>query len=191
MTPPGDVTQLLAGLKRGDPQARERLAEQVYGELKRIAARSMRDERANHTLQPTALVNEAYLKLMGHAADRDWQSRSHFFAVASQVMRQVLVDHARAHRAGKRTGGRVQVELHDGVAEIPVGNTEMLLALDEALRALASFDARAAQVVELRYFGGLSVEETAGVLGVSEKTIKRDWAAARSHLSQTLGVAAP
>lgn len=180
----GEVTRLLEALRQGDPSAGERLAPLVYGELRRLSRSFLRRERPDHSLQPTALVHEAYLRLMDQRSIT-WQNRAHFFGVAAQLMRMILVDHARRHRAVKHGGGRVKVTLE----KIQLFNEEQydeLLALDEALAELAKVDARAVRVVELRFFAELTNEETAEVLGVSPKTVKRDWQLARPWLHRFL-----
>ena len=181
----GEVTQLLKGMKSGDQSAMERLLPLVYSELHRLAASYMRRERQDHTLQPTALINEAYLRLAGE--DLDWQNREHFFGVAANVMRRVLVDYARAHQAEKRGGDLKRVELEEWLA-ISDERTEEMLALDEALTRLTEVNPRQAKVVELRYFGGLSVEQIAAVLQIATRSVKRDWALARIWLFQQLRV---
>jgi RNA polymerase sigma factor (TIGR02999 family) len=157
----------------------------VYGELHRIAAREMRREQGEHTLQTTAVVHEAYLRLCG-AAPINWQDRSHFFAVAAQQLRRVLVDHARRVRSEKRGGGLIRLELLEGDGGM-VGFDERLLALDEALTRLHALDERAAKVIELRFFGGLSETEAAEALSISVATLKRDWDFARTWLASQLG----
>jgi RNA polymerase sigma factor (TIGR02999 family) len=157
---------------------------QVYAELRRLARHYMRSERANHTLQPTALVNEAYLRLIAQPGV-SWQSRAHFFAAAAQLMRRILVDHARAHRAGKRGGAQQQVTLDENLLS-PESASVDVLAVHEALENLAKLDARQARIVELHFFGGLTFEEIAHVLGTSERTVKRDWAMARAWLKLEL-----
>jgi RNA polymerase sigma factor (TIGR02999 family) len=182
MTTPSaqEITRLLADWSGGDPAALEKLTPLVYAELRRIARRQMRDERPGHTLQATALVNEAFLRL-GGGAGADWHDRSHFYAVCAQVMRHVLIDHARAHARDKRGGGAPHVPLDEAAVLAGQGASE-LVALDEALRGLEEVDAQKARVVELRYFGGLSVEETAEVLGVSPTTVRREWRRAKAWL---------
>ncbi len=175
----GEVTQLLRAIKTGDPTAAERLLPLVYGELHRLAAGYMRRERQDHTLQPTALIHEAYLRLAKD--DLEWQNREHFIGVAANVMRRVLVDSARAHRAEMRGGGLQRVDLDEGLA-ISAERSDEILSLDEALEKLARTSPRQARVVELRYFGGLSVEEIAGVLGIAPRSVKRDWSLARIWL---------
>jgi RNA polymerase sigma-70 factor (ECF subfamily) len=182
--PTAQVTKLLVAWGQGDKAAFEQLVPFVHAELRRIARRQMASERAGHTLQPTALVNEAFLKLIDVREVR-WQDRAHFFAMAARVMRRVLVDSARARGYQKRGAGAARVTLDEGRA----GTTERaadLIALDEALEALTAIDPRKGQVVELRYFGGLSVEETAEALGISVRTAKRDWTMAKLWLSSEL-----
>jgi len=178
------VTQLLHAWREGEPQALDRLTPLVYEELHRLARRHMAHERPGHTLQTTALVNEAYLELVD-SVQADWQNRAHFFAVCARVMRRILVDWARSRNMFKRGGGVHLVGLEDTF----VGAQEpdaALVALDDALSALAECDARKARVVELRFFGGLSMEETAAVLKVSEETVQRDWRFAKSWLRREL-----
>jgi RNA polymerase sigma factor (TIGR02999 family) len=178
------VSRLLDDARRGDDAALGRLLPLLYAELRDIAARHMRRERPDHTLQPTALVHEAFLRLAG-AAPLSAQDRTHFLRTASQAMRRVLVDHARARNAQKR-GGALQVTLDEAIA----GRTESpidMLALDDALDRLGAAEPRWAQVVELRYFAGLEIPEVAAALGVSPATVKRDWQFARAWLSRELG----
>lgn len=180
---PGDITILLAELKSGNQSVHAQLAPLVLDSLRKIAGHHMRRERGNHTLQPTALVNEAYLELIKQ--ENDWQSRAHFFAVASRLMRRILIDHARAHNAKKRGGDAVRVDVdllergHLAVSE--PGNIQ-LLALDEALFRLSQLDERQARVVEMRFFGGMTDVEIAEVLQLSVRSVLRDWALARSWL---------
>lgn len=178
-----DVTLLLAAWRDGDPEALSRLMPLVYGELRRLAARSLGGERQDHTLQPTALVHEAFLRLAGGAVP-DWQDRVHFFAVAAQVMRRLLVDHARARRTGKRGGGlrRLPLEAALEIGSPAAGDPELLLALDEALGELAAHDPRKARIIELRFFGGLTLEETALVAGVATSTVILEARLARAWL---------
>jgi RNA polymerase sigma factor (TIGR02999 family) len=180
----GDITALLAEMKNGRKDALDRLLAVVYAELRRIARNQMRREREGHTLQPTALVHEAFLRLVDQDAAR-WQNRAQFFGVAAQLMRRLLVDHARRRHAGKRCIPITLDEalLQPGSAAVP---NEEILAVDQALDRLAQLDARQASVVELRYFGGLSVEETAEVLGVAERTVKLDWAMAKGWMKSQL-----
>jgi len=181
--PPSDVTTLLLAWREGDGSALDRLMPLVYAELRRLAHRHMRAQAPGHSLQTTALVHEAYLRLVG-SSRVGWQNRAHFFAVSAQLMRRVLVDAVRVRRAQKRGGGVLIVSLAGMDPSAPARPD--LVALDEALDALASFDARKARVVELRYFGGLTEEESAEVLGVSVATIERDWQMAKMWLSKTL-----
>jgi RNA polymerase sigma factor (TIGR02999 family) len=178
-----DVTRLLAELQSGQEGAAEALVPLVYAELHALAVHFMRGERDDHTLQPTVLVHDAYLRLVGQR-DTSWQSRSHFFGIAAQAMRRILVDHARRTRASKRDGGE-RVTLDESVADRS-GRTVDLIALDDALARLAALDPRQARVVELRYFSGLDIEQTAAVLGVSPATVKRDWTFARAFLQREL-----
>jgi RNA polymerase sigma factor (TIGR02999 family) len=182
---PGEITRLLSAWGAGDDAARERLLQAVYGELKAIARQVFRRERGGHTLQPTAVVHEAFLKLAGGAAT-SFRDRAHFFAIAAQAMRQILVDHARARTTAKRGGGALRVELGDQPATAGGATFADVLAIDEALSRLGKHDADQARLVELRFFGGLTVEETAEVLGVSAPTVKRDWRLARAFLSREL-----
>jgi RNA polymerase sigma-70 factor, ECF subfamily len=174
------VTTLLRAWAQGDQAAGEELFPILYAELRRQARHYMRRERRSHTLQPSGLVNEAYLRLAG-SPDLGWQDRAHFFAIAARVMRQVLVDHARRRRAAKREGCRVTLE----DAKAPAAPLE-LLDLENALTELVALDPRQASVVELRFFGGLDVEETADVLGLSARTVKREWQTARAWLQHRL-----
>jgi RNA polymerase sigma-70 factor, ECF subfamily len=177
---PEDVTLLLAELTKGNERAASQLIPLVYDELRRLAGSYMRRERRDHTLQPTALVNEAYLKLVEQRSV-DWQSRAHFFGIAAQVMRRILVDHARAHMRDKRGAGQRAVPIHEALVFAPEQSGE-LLKLDEALERLTQLDARQGKIVELRFFGGLTVEQTADLLGISPKTVKRDWSMAKAWL---------
>ena len=173
------VSQLLQAWGQGDLQAREDLVPLVYQQLRRRAAAYLRRERREHTLQPTALVNEAYIRLMGQQRVT-WLNRAQFFGVASQIMRRILVDHARERAAAKRPGG-VRVTLDDGMRAVPPLDCELLM-LDDALQELANLDERQAHIVELKYFGGLSEEEIAAVLSLSRATITREWQSARAWL---------
>ena len=183
--PPGEVSRLLLELKRGNKEALGRLMPLVYGELRRLAGHYLRGERAGHTLQPTALVHEAYIRLVGqeHA---DWQNHGQFLAVAARLMRRILVDYARGRATGKRAGDAVPVDIEtimpDG-GNVPV---EEILTVDEALERLAQLDRQQARVVEMRYFAGMTVEETARELGLSERTVKREWAMAAAWLQGEL-----
>jgi len=179
-----DVTSLLVAWSEGDEAALALLVPRIYAELHRLAHHQMRAERSGRTLQTTALVNEAYLRLVDTRRIR-WESRAHFLGVAAQAMRRVLVDAARARGARKRGGAESPVVLDEGLLAAP-GRSASLLALDDALTALASVDPRKSQVVELRYFAGLSVAETAAVLGVSAETVQRDWRVAKAWLLREL-----
>jgi len=185
--PPADVTRLLVAWRGGDADALDRLLPLVYAELRRVAHRYMRDERPNHPLQTTALVHEAYLRLID-VTRVDWQSRTHFFAVSAQMMRRILVEAARRRQADKRGGDASHVALDEAFVPAP-DRAGDLLALDEALERLATLAPRKARVVELRYFAGLSVEETAGVLEVSAETVMRDWRMAKLWLQRDLAAA--
>jgi RNA polymerase sigma-70 factor (ECF subfamily) len=175
-----DVTLLLSALGRGEQDAASKLIPVVYDELRRLAASYMRRERQDHTLQATALVHEAYVKLIDQRSV-NWQSRAHFFGVAAQLMRRILIDHARGHLRQKRGGEHQKVSLDEAFIFSGQQSAE-LLALDESLQRLTKMDARQGRIVELRFFGGLSVEEAAEVLNVSPKTVKRDWSVARAWL---------
>lgn len=181
---PTEVTQLLLAWRNGDEQAFDKLLPLVHDELRRLAGHYMRRERPGHTLQTSALVNEVYLRLVGHG-EIAWQNRAHFFGIAAQAMRQVLVDYARRRNFQKRGGQAEHVSL-DEAATLAAGRAAEVVALDEALQSLARFDQRKSRVVELRYFGGLSVEETAEVLGVSVPTVMRDWNAAKLWLRREM-----
>jgi RNA polymerase sigma-70 factor (ECF subfamily) len=184
MSPQGDVSVLLRAWSDGDQNALDKLAPIVYDELRRLARYYLQGERPGHSLQATALVNEAYLRLVDYKRMR-WGNRAHFFAVSAQLMRRILVDHARRHNL-KRGGAVQHVELED-VAVVGGDRAENLVALDDALQSLARMDARKARVVELRFFGGLSVEETAEVLQISQVTVMRDWSSARAWLYREMG----
>jgi RNA polymerase sigma factor (TIGR02999 family) len=180
-----EVTQLLHDWRSGDQDALNKLLPLVYDELRRLAASYLRRERPGHTLQTTALVHEAYLKLVDQT-HANWQNRAQFFGVAAQLMRRILVDHARDHQAAKRGGGAEKVTL-DAALEISADKKPPdLIALDDALTALAQFDPRQSRIVELRYFGGLEITETAEVLGISPATVKREWNSARAWLFNQL-----
>jgi RNA polymerase sigma factor (TIGR02999 family) len=179
----GDITQLLKAMANGDPKASDTVLPLVYGELHRLAKSYMRRERPDHTLQATALINEAYLRLARE--DTDWNSREHFIGVAANVMRRVLVDYARQHKAEQRGGGLQRVELQDDLA-ISAGKLDEVEQLDEALKLLERENPRQAQVVELRYFGGLSVEQIGAFLKMSPRSVKRDWSLARIWLYRQL-----
>jgi RNA polymerase sigma factor (TIGR02999 family) len=176
----GEVTQLLIKWSSGDKAALDELTPIVYAELRRLAKRRMRTERQDHTLQTSALINEAYMRLVDQKSVQ-WKDRSHFFAVSAQIMRHILVDHARKHQSDKRGAGAQKVPLDDATVESQRKARE-LIALDEALSDLAIMDARQSRVVELRFFGGLTVEETAEVLEISPITVKRDWRTAKAWL---------
>jgi RNA polymerase sigma factor (TIGR02999 family) len=185
-TKSGDVTRLLRKFRRGDRDAEAILIPLVYGELHRIAARNMRRERPDHSLQPTALVSEVYLRLINQRA-KSWKNRAHFFAFAAGLIRQILVDHARRHRAAKRGQGRPHVRLDDPNVPPPAqpilsDQRETLIAIDEALTKLAATDAQQSRIVELRFFTGLSSKEIAEVLDISERTVDREWAVAQAWL---------
>jgi len=179
------VTDLLSAIDRGDPRAARELFPLVYDELRQLAAAKLAREPAGHTLQPTALVHEAYLRLVEGDPVQQFNGRGHFFGAASEAMRRILVDVARRKKAGKRGGGRARLDLDD-LAPAADGRADDLLALDEALTALATTDTQAAQLVQLRYFGGLSIKEAAAVLGVSPRTADSLWAYARAWLLDKL-----
>ena len=178
-----EVTRLLAQISEGAPDAMERLLPVVYQELKLLAASQLRRERPDHTLSPTGLVHEAYFRLVDQRVV-NWKGRSHFFGIAAQAMRRVLVDHARRRSANKRSR-QLQVTLESDADQVPA-ETDEILAVDEALVRLLEVDERQARLIELRYFAGLSIEETAEVLGVSSATVKRDWVLARAWLQREL-----
>lgn len=177
---PGEITQLLAEVREGNSGAESRLASLVYDQLHHIAARYMQRERRDHTLQATVLVHEAYLDLVNQA-DRTWQNRSHFFAVAAQLIRRILIDHARSRNAAKRGGPRGTLRLDD-VLVFSEAKYDELIAIDEALTRLAGWDTRQSRIVELRFFAGLTEEEIAEVLGISVRTVKREWKVAKAWL---------
>ncbi|HEX7771893.1 MAG TPA: sigma-70 family RNA polymerase sigma factor [Pyrinomonadaceae bacterium] len=183
-SPRHQITELLAEWREGNQSALDELYPLVYDELHRLARRYMSRERKDHTLQTTALINEAYVRMVDQK-NVNWANRSHFFAISAQIMRRILIDHARRHRYAKRGGGAQQVSLEEVAAIVPDQGRE-LVRLDEALKSLAERDPRRSQVVELRYFGGLNNEEIAGVLHVSENTVTRDWNMARAWLYQQL-----
>jgi len=184
LPPKNDVTQLLADWAAGDKTALERLMPLVYEELRAIAHRHMRRERPGQLLQTTALVNEAYLRMVDQRNAR-LQNRVHFFAIASQLMRRVLVDHARSRRRARRGGGAVELSLNEAAAASGEPAAEVI-ALDDALRSLEAIDPRKGRLVELRFFGGLSLEETAEALGVSPRTVMRDWRMAKAWLRREM-----
>jgi RNA polymerase sigma factor (TIGR02999 family) len=186
---PGEVTALLLAWSAGDREALARLFPLVYGDLRKRAEGYLRKERSGHTLQPTALVNEAYLKLVDQARVK-WQNRAHFYAVASRAMREVLVEYARRHRAAKRGAGETRVALGDGDAVTPPRSLD-LLALDVALDRLSALDERQGKLVELRVFGGLTIEEAAEALGISPATVSREWKHAEAWLAREMSGLAP
>jgi RNA polymerase sigma factor (TIGR02999 family) len=179
----GEVTALLKDWSGGDQRALEQLLPLVYDELRKLAAGYMRKERSDHTLQPTALVHEAYLRLVDQQRV-DWRNRAHFFGIAAQMMRRVLVDHARRRQAAKRDAATCYLSFSDEVAS--PGRDPELLDFDRALETLSALDPRQAKIVELRFFGGLTVEETAEVVGISPATVKREWQTARAWLAREI-----
>jgi len=181
---PQNVTQLLIGWGQGDKEALDRLVPIVYDELRRQAARYLRHERAGHTLQTTALIHEAYIRLIDQK-NVHWQNRAHFFGIAAQLMRRILVDHARTRKRAKRGGSDIRVPLEDAVAIAKAPQLDVV-ALDEALNRLAEIDEQQGKIVELRFFSGLTVEETAEVLGISPATVKRDWSMAKAWLHREI-----
>jgi RNA polymerase sigma-70 factor (ECF subfamily) len=181
---PHEITQLLAEWSDGNQTALDKLYPLVYDELHKLANRYMKRERKDHTLQTTALINEAYVRLV-EQRDVHWENRAHFFAISAQIMRRILIDHARRHAYAKRGGGAQKVSL-DETAMVASGPASNILLLDEALNRLTEMDPRRGQVVELRYFGGLNNEEIAGVLKISENTVTRDWNMASAWLYQEL-----
>ncbi len=181
-----DVSQILQQIENGDAQASEQLLPLVYQELRRLASQKMGQEKASHTLQPTALVHEAFLRLVGGDSSPTWDGRGHFFAAAAEAMRRILIDSARRRNAEKRGGDRKRSELTDEVAEIDAEDSETLLALNEALTKLESVDAGLAKLVELRYFAGLTIDQTAEMLDTSPRTVKRNWAYARAWLRRQM-----
>jgi len=185
MTPsPGTISRLLVDWRDGDKTALDRLVPLVYRELRRLAGYYMRRQRADHTLQTSALINEAYLRLIDHKNMR-WENRAHFYAVAAQAMRRILVDHARSRGYAKRGGGALKVSFDEAVIGAEERAAE-LIALDDALQDLVAIDPRKCQIVELRYFGGLSVDETAEVIGVSSVTVMREWRSAKGWLLKAI-----
>ena len=181
---PSEATQILEDVQGGDHSAADRLFAIVYAELRKLAASHLGRERQNHTLQPTALVHEVYLKIVDQTRV-DWRGRTHFFAVGAQIMRRILVDHARAHKAAKRGGGRHRITLDEKLAAAP-GRDEDVLALEEALAKLAQLDSRQAKMVELRFFGGLTVADVAEVLQMPKRSVEREWTMIRSWLRREL-----
>lgn len=184
-----DVTRLLVDWSKGNQAALDELAPLVYQDLHQRARNYLRHERPDHTLQPTALIHEAYLRLVNESLP-EWNGRAHFYAVASRVMRQILVDHARRHQAGKRGSGAANVSLDDALVPARSENTD-LMALDEALDKLAAFDQRKCRIVEMRYFGGCTVEETAEALGIAGITVMREVRVAEAWLRRTMLGEAP
>jgi RNA polymerase sigma-70 factor (ECF subfamily) len=180
MTPPqSDVTRLLVASSQGDQEALDKLLPLVYTELRHLAERYLHRERPDHTLQPTALVHEAYLRLIDQ--DVSWQNRAHFFGVAAEMMRRILIDHARKHQAAKRGSGGIKISLDEAI-DLTDERAAELIALDDALKALAEFDPQKSRIVELRFFGGLSIEETAAVLDIGTATVIRQWKMAKAWL---------
>lgn len=177
---PKEVTQLLVNWGKGDKQALDQLMPLVYDELHRIASRYLRRERQGHTLQTTALINEAYMRIVDQKSV-NWHNRAHFFGVAAQMMRRILVDHARSHLYAKRGGGAQMLTLDEAIAT-PRERDFELVALDDALTALSAIDPQQGRIIELRFFGGLTIEETAEVMGISPATVKRDWNMAKAWL---------
>lgn len=189
MQPRPEITQLLRAWNQGDPDAVERLVPLVYDELHRLAQRYMADERPDHTLQTTELVNEAYVRLVD-SAYASWENRTHFFGVCAQVMRRILVDWARGRQALKRGAGVRALDFQEALASEALAVAKLpgidLVAIDDALKSLTAFDQRKGQVVEMRFFGGLSVKETADILKISPETVQRDWKFAKSWLRREL-----
>jgi RNA polymerase sigma factor (TIGR02999 family) len=183
---PSRVTMLLDRLRDGDPKALDQLVPLIHAELRQIARAQMRNERSGHTLQATALAHEAYLRLV-RLENQDWRDRTHFLGVAAAIMRRLLIDHARKHGAARRGSGATHIELDEAAVLSGTDRSDELLALDDALARLAALDERQARIVELRFFAGLGVEETAAALGISERTVKREWSVARAWLRAELG----
>lgn len=181
----GEITQMLLELTDGNADAVDQILPHIYDELRRLAGSYLRRERSDHTLQPTALVHEAYMKLIDQRQVK-WQNRAHFFGIAAQVMRRILMDHARKHLANKRGGDAEILPLEEEIFVVSPDKSNELLALDEALERLAKMDPPKARVVELRYFGGLSIEETAEVMGISVPTVNRHWKFAKAWLHSEL-----
>jgi RNA polymerase sigma factor (TIGR02999 family) len=184
--PPGEITDLLLAWNRGDAQALDRIVPLVYDELRRLADRHFRRERPGHTLEPTALVHEAYVRLIDQKRVT-WKNRGHFFAVAAQMMRRILIDHARSRQADKRGGGGEKVTLDDRLGAETSGRDVDVIALDGALTRLKALDATQAQIVDLRFFAGLTIEETADVLETSPASVKREFRSAKAWLFRELG----
>jgi len=183
--PPSEITRLLQDWRGGDGKALDILLPRVYKELRRLAHHQLRNERPDHTLQSAALVHEAYLRLVGVSPPQQWESRTHFFAIAAQLMRQILVDYARRHGAAKRGGGVCKLSLEDAMATPRRARVD-IVALDDALHALARIDERQSRVVELRFFAGLSLNEISQVLEIAPATVQRDWIAARAWLHREI-----
>jgi RNA polymerase sigma factor (TIGR02999 family) len=183
--PPSEITQLLQDWRDGDRKALDILLPRVYKELRRLARHQLHNERPDHTLQSAALVHEAYLRLVGVSPPQQWESRTHFFAIAAQLMRQILVDYARRHEAAKRGGTVCKLSLEDAMAT-PQRTRVDIVALDDALHALARLDERQSRVVELRFFAGLSLNEISKVLEIAPATVQRDWTAARAWLHREI-----
>src|SRR5262245_11166332 len=186
---PDEVTLMLIRWSHGEADALDQLLPLVYSELRHLASRALRRERRDHTLQPTALVHEAYLRLIDQR-NVNWQNRAHFFAIASQAMRRIIVDHARRHNAIKRGGDNLKVELEAAML-VPGAKDVDVVRLDDALTELAAFDPQQCRIVELRFFGGLSIEETAEVVGISPATVKRDWSMAKAWLHREMQAGGP
>ncbi|MEP7212391.1 MAG: sigma-70 family RNA polymerase sigma factor [Acidobacteriota bacterium] len=178
---PQEITQMLLELTDGNEEVVNQILPHIYDELRRLASSYLRRERSNHTLQPTALVHEAYMKLIDQSRVK-WQNRAHFFGIAAQVMRRILMDHARKHTAEKRGGDAELLPIEEEILIVSHDKSAELIALDDALQQLAEMDERKARIVELRYFGGLSIEETAEVLRVSVPTVNREWRMAKAWL---------
>jgi RNA polymerase sigma factor (TIGR02999 family) len=183
--PPNEITQLLRDWRDGDGKALDILLPRIYKELRRLARQQLRKERPDHTLQSAALVHETYLRLVGVSPPQQWESRTHFFAIAAQLMRQILVDYARRHRAAKRGGSVCKLSLEDAMGTPPRARVD-IVALDDALHALARIDERQSRVVELRFFAGLSLNEISKVLEIAPATVQRDWTAARAWLHREI-----
>ena len=183
--PPNEITQLLRDWRDGDGKALDILLPRVYKELRRLARHQLRHERPDHTLQSAALVHETYLRLVGVSSPQQWESRAHFFAIAAQLMRQILVDYARRQRAAKRGGSACKLSLEDAMGTPRRARVD-IVALDDALNALARIDERQSRVVELRFFAGLSLNEISKVLEIAPATVQRDWTAARAWLHREI-----
>ncbi len=181
-----DVTKILGAIKSGDPVAADQLLPIVYDELRRLASSKMSHEKPDHTLQPTALVHEAFMRLIGGSENQQWDGRGHFFAAAAESMRRILIESARRRNAEKRGGDLVRCDLMDGDAVLDPSDDATLLSLDDALTKLESEDPKLAKLVELRYFTGLTIDETAQMLGVSARTVKRNWTYARAWLRREM-----